>query len=104
MNSDKAKIEISSLLESNIMKWVISYYNIVTCNMILKAYNEAITKTTIKNSVNAECNSMLRKVAKLKPYMLTSSYDNVCQSIQNLKTDAYNLIIKALNADKGVMI
>lgn len=104
MNSDKAKIEISSLLESNIMKWVISYYNIVTCNMILKAYNEAITKTTIKNSVNAECNSMLRKVAKLKPYMLASSYDNVCQCIQNLKTDAYNLIIKALNIDKGVMI
>lgn len=104
MNSDKAKIEISSLLESNIMKWVISYYNIVTCNMILKAYNESITKTTIKNSVNAECNSMLRKVAKLKPYMLASSYDNVCQSIQNLKTDAYNLIIKALNTDKGVMI
>lgn len=104
MNSDKAKIEISSLLESNIMKWVISYYNIVTCNMILKAYNEAITKTTIKNSVNAECNSMLRKVAKLKPYMLASSYDNVCQSIQNLKTDAYDLIIKALNIDKGVMI
>ena len=104
MNSDNARIEISSLLESNIMKWVISYYNIVTCNMILKAYNEAITKTTIKNSVNAECNSMLRKVAKLKPYMLATSYDNVCLSIQNLKTDTYNIIIKALNADEGVII
>ena len=102
--SDKARIEISSMLESNIMKWVISYYNIVTCNMILKAYNEAITKTTIKNSVNAECNSMLRKVSKFKPYMLENGYDNVCKSIQDLKTDTYNNIIKALNTDKGVMI
>lgn len=103
MNSDQARIEISSMLESNIMNWVIAYYDVVTCNMILKAYSEAVTKTVIKNSVNAECNSMLRKVVKLKPYMLANAYDNVCQAIQNLKTDTYNIIIKALNNDKGVM-
>ena len=104
MNSDKARIETSSMLESNIMQWVISYYDIVACRMILKAYNEPITRTAINNSINAECNSMLRKVTKFKPYMLENGYDNVCQVIQNLKTDTQNIIIKALKEDKGVMI
>lgn len=102
--SDKTRIEISSMLESNIMQWVISYYEVVTCLLILKAYNEPVTKTTINNSVNAECNTMLRKVAKFKPYMLEMGYDNVCHVIQDLKSDTQNNIIKALNADKGVMI
>lgn len=102
--NDKARIEISSMLESNIMQWAISYYEIVTCLLILRAYNEPITKTTIKNSVNVECNSMLRKVTKFKPYMLENGYDNVCHVIQDLKSDTLNNIIKALNADKGVMI
>jgi len=104
MNSDQSQIEISSMLESNIMKWVISYYDIIACRLILKAYNEPLTRTLINNGVNAECNSMLRKVAKFKPYMLENGYDNVCQVIQDLKTDTQNIIIKALKEDKGVMI
>lgn len=104
MNSDHARIEISSMLESNIMKWAISYYGVVACRLILKAYNEPVTRTAINNSVNAECNSMLRKVAKLKEYMLEADYDAVCQSIQDLKTDTQNIIIKALKNDKGVIV
>lgn len=104
MSRDMARIEISSMLESNLMQWAISYYDIVACRLILKAYNEPITRTAINNSVNAECNSMLRKVTKFKPYMLENGYDNVCQVIQDLKTDTQNLIIKALKEDKGVMI
>ena len=103
MNSDQARIEISSMLESNLMQWAISYYEIVTCRLILKAYNEPVTRTVINNSVNAECNSMLRKVAKFKPYMLENGYDNVCQVIQDLKSDTQNNIIKSLKNDKGVM-
>ena len=103
-NRDKVKIEISSMLESNIMQWAISYYEIVTCRLILKAYNEPITRTDIKNAVNSECNSMLRKVSKFKDYMLENGYENVCQLIQDLKSDTQNNIIQALNADKGVMI
>lgn len=104
MNSDQTRFETSLMLESNIMQWAISYYNIVACWLILKAYNELVTRTAINNSVNAECNSMLRKVAKFKPYMLENGYDNVCQVIQDLKTDTQNIIIKALKDDKGVMI
>lgn len=104
MNSDQSRIEISSMLESNIMQWAISYYDLVACKLILKAYNEPVTRTVINNSVNAECNSMLRKVSKFKPYMLENGYDNVCQVIQDLKTDTQNIIIKALKEDKGVMI
>lgn len=104
MNSDQSRIEISSMLESNIMQWAISYYDIVACKLILKSYNEPMTRTAINNTVNAECNSMLRKVAKFKDYMLENGYDNVCQSIQDLKTDTQNIIIKALKEDKGVMI
>jgi len=103
MNSDQARIEISSMLESNLMQWAISYYEIVTCRLILKAYNEPVTRTVINNSVNAECNSMLRTVAKFKPYMLENGYDNVCQVIQDLKSDTQNNIIKSLKNDKGVM-
>ena len=104
MSRDMARIEISSMLESNIMQWAISYYDIIACRLILKAYNEPITRTAINNSVNAECNSMLRKVTKFKPYMLENGYDSVCQVIQDLKTDTQNIIIKALKEDKGVMI
>lgn len=104
MNNDQARIETSSMLESNLMQWAISYYDIIACRLILKAYNEPITRTAINNSVNAECNSILRKVAKFKPYMLENGYDNVCQVIQDLKTDTQNIIIKALKTDKGVMI
>lgn len=104
MNSDQARIETSSMLESNIMQWAISYYDLVACRLILKAYNEPLTRTAINNSVNAECNSMLRKVVKLKPYMLENGYENVCQVIQDLKTDTQNIIIKALKEDKGVII
>ena len=104
MNRDIVRIETSSMLESNIMQWAISYYDIVTCRLILKAYNEPLTRTAINNSVNAECNSILRKVSKFKPYMLENGYDNVCQVIQDLKTDTQNIIIKALKEDKGVMI
>lgn len=104
MSRDMARIETSSMLESNIMQWAISYYDIIACRLILKAYNEPITRTAINNSVNAECNSILRKVSKFKPYMLENGYDNVCQVIQDLKTDTQNIIIKALKEDKGVMI
>ena len=103
MNSDQARIEISSMLESNLMQWAISYYEIVTCRLILKAYDEPVTRTVINNSVNAECNSMLRKVDKFKPYMLENDYDNVCRVIQDLKSDTRNNIIKSLKNDKGVM-
>lgn len=102
MSRDMARIETSSMLESNIMQWAISYYDIIACRLILKAYNEPLTRTAINNSVNAECNSMLRKVTKFKPYMLENGYDNVCQVIQDLKTDTQNIIIKALKEDKGV--
>ena len=104
MNKDKSKIEISSMLESNIMQWAISYYDIIACRLILKAYNEPVTRTVIKNSVNAECNSMLRKVAKFKPYMLENGYDNVCQVIQDLKTDTQNTIIKTLTSEGGILL
>lgn len=104
MSRDMARIETSSMLESNIMQWAISYYDIIACRLILKAYNEPVTRTAINNSVNAECNSILRKVSKFKPYMLENGYDNVCQVIQDLKTDTQNIIIKALKEDKGVMI
>lgn len=104
MNSEKARIETSSMLESNIMQWAISYYDLVACRLILKAYNEPVTRTAINNAVNSECNSMLRKVAKFKPYMLENGYDNVCQVIQDLKTDTQNIIIKALKTDKEVLI
>ncbi len=92
------------MLESNIMQWAISYYDLVACKLILKAYNEPLTRTAINNSVNAECDSMLRKAAKFKEYMLENGYENVCQVIQDLKTDTQTIIIKALKEDKGVII
>lgn len=104
MNSNQSRIEISSMLESNIMQWTISYYDLVVCRLILKACNEPVTRTVINNSVNAECNSMLRKVAKFKPYMLENGYDNVCQVIQDLKTDTQNIIIKTLTSEGGILL
>lgn len=96
--------EIDDLLSSNIMKWVISYYQVVTCRLIIKAFNEPLTRTAINNSVNAECNSLLRKVSKFKEHLSIDCYESTCQSIQDLKTDTQNIIINSLREERGILI
>ena len=96
--------EIDEMLSSNILKWVTSYYQVITCHMIMKSFNEAVTRTAINNHVNAECNSMLRKVAKFKPYMSPDVYENTCVSIQDLKSDTQNIIIKALSNESVILV
>ena len=104
MDRDEARVLISRTLENHLIEWANSYYQVTACRLILKAFNEPVTRTAINNGVNSECNSMLRKVSKFKEYMLEDSYEYVCQMIQDLKTDTQNIIIKALKTDKGVMI
>lgn len=96
--------EIDDMLSSNIIKWVTSYYQVITCHMIMKSFHEAVTRTAINNHVNAECNSMLRKVAKFKQYMSPECYENTCVTIQDLKSDTQNIIIKALSNERGILV
>lgn len=96
--------EIDDMLSSNILKWVTSYYQVIVCRMIMKAFHEPVTRTAINNHVNAECNSMLRKVAKFRHYMSPECYENTCVSIQDLKSDAQNIIIKSLSNERGMLI
>lgn len=96
--------DIDDMLTSNIIKWVMSYYEVTTCRLVIKAFNEAMTRTTINNSVNAECNSMLRKVAKFRDYLSPDAYENVCQSIQDLKCDTQNAIIRELKLEGDILI
>ena len=104
MERDEARVLISQTLENNLIEWANSYYQVTACRLILKAFNEALTRTAINNGVNAECNSMLRKVAKFKEYMLEANYENVCQMIQDLKQDTQNTIIKTLTSEGGILI
>ena len=100
----KKQNEIDEMLSSNILQWVTSYYQVITCKMILKAFHEPVTRTAINNHVNAECNSMLRKVAKFKEYMSPECYENTCVSVQDLKSDTQNIIIKTLVNERGILI
>lgn len=104
MERDEARVLISQTLENNLIEWANSYYQVTACRLILKAFNESLTRTAINNGVNAECNSMLRKVAKFKEYMLEVNYENVCQMIQDLKQDTQNTIIKTLTSEGGILI
>lgn len=104
MERDEARVLISRTLENQLIEWANSYYQVTTCRLILKAFNEPVTRIAINNGVNAECNSMLRKVTKFKEYMLEDSYEYVCQMIQDLKQDTQNTIIKTLTSEGGILL
>ena len=95
--------EIDDMLSSNINKWVISYFQMFTCQVILRAFTEPVERNTINKNLQAEMNTMLRRLAKFKKYVSPECYNNMIESIRDLKDETRLCIIKALNEEGDIL-
>lgn len=104
MNKNDARIEISHILQDHILDFAKAYMNLTACRLILKAFDDPMTKTSINQAVNSEFNSIVRKASKCKDKMLQADYSGTIDLLKQLKSDTYESIINTLKQDTGVLI
>ena len=104
MDKYEAQIEISHILQDHIMNFARAYMDLTACRLILKAFDDPMTKTSICHAVNSEFNSVVRKISKCKNKMLQVDYNDTIELLKQLKNDVYNSIINTLKQDTGVLI
>ena len=104
MDKYEAFAEISHILQDHIMEYAKSYMNLTACRLILKAFDDPMTKSSISTAVNSEFNSIVRKASKCKDKMLMADYSDTIDLLKQLKSDTYDTIINTLKQDKGVLI
>lgn len=104
MDKYEAQIEISHILQDHILDFAKSYMNLTACRLILKAFDDPMTKTSINQAVNSEFNSIVRKASKCKDKMLQADYNDTIDLLKQLKNDVYESIINTLKQDTGVLI
>lgn len=104
MDKYEAQIEISHILQDLIMNFARAYMDLTACRLILKAFDDPMTKTSICHAVNSEFNSIVRKISKCKNNMLQADYNDTIELLKQLKNDVYNSIINTLKQDTGVLI
>lgn len=91
--------ERDELLSSQIMAWCKSYFQLVACAAVFKAYHEPLERKSICNMFNSEMNTMLRRASKFRDYLSEECYTCVCASIHELKDDAQYAVMKHLEKE-----
>lgn len=88
--------ERDDILSSNIMKWCIAYYDMFTCYMVYRCYQNDFDNKSLSAAYNSECNTMLRRANKFRDFLTEECYNNVCSSIKELRDEYYTNVKKSL--------
>ena len=92
--------KVSELIATNINAWVISYYRVWSCFLICRANIEPIDDKQVRRSLDAESNTMLRKVSKFRDMLTPDDYTKTVSVIKSLHDDTFKIIMKSLYAEE----
>ena len=94
--------ELSELIYTNINEWIIAYYRVWTCRIIVECNIEFKDEKAIRKMLESETNTMLRKISKFKNILTSDDYTRAKSLVKSLHDDTYRVIIKSLYKE-GVM-
>lgn len=94
--------DVSEIVYTNINAWVVAYYKMTACRIIVTANVDFKDEKAIRQALTTESNTMLRKVSKFKDILTHDDYVRTTTLIKDLHEDTYKSIIKSLYQE-GVM-